>query len=321
MTDFELFRSRNKLPKKFLANYLGVSSAFITQLVQGLRGLPEDKLKLIKANTKGWDTSMFGEGDMLRAAGGNYAIGNSGMVTQVSDGSAIKGDLTNHTTNDYSGENETSAANMSKMLDHLAEYRRLLSASQGELTDDLRSRISGGLPLPSVDGRLVADDAESYAEAVAKYGGQLVPEYNAEFRGGDHGATLHSSDLVGHWIIPNAPKGSFIVTMVGRSMEPQIASGSKLLLAPMHFDPRMPLSIPFGQLFGVVVRDGDEVGADNTFSAHIKILRRHREKNLERSVWVASSVNSEQFDDFEIPITRVTHLYKVLTSINALWGY
>lgn len=59
MTDFERFRSANGLRKIFLADYLGVSNAFITQLVQGVRSLPEDKLKQILANNEGWDISML----------------------------------------------------------------------------------------------------------------------------------------------------------------------------------------------------------------------------------------------------------------------
>lgn len=65
MTDFELFRISNGLRKSFLSEYLGVSNSFVTQLVQGSRSLPEDKLKLIKANDKGWDVSMLKPSDGL----------------------------------------------------------------------------------------------------------------------------------------------------------------------------------------------------------------------------------------------------------------
>ncbi|MDO4707473.1 MAG: S24 family peptidase [Porphyromonadaceae bacterium] len=58
-TDFQEFIKVNALKKKDIAEYLGVSNAFITQLSNGLRGVPEDKIALIKANEKGWDVSMF----------------------------------------------------------------------------------------------------------------------------------------------------------------------------------------------------------------------------------------------------------------------
>ena len=57
-TAFEEFIRANNLKKGELASFLGVSSAFITQLVQGARKLPDSKLALIKARD-GWDYSML----------------------------------------------------------------------------------------------------------------------------------------------------------------------------------------------------------------------------------------------------------------------
>lgn len=65
---FQIFILKNKLKKTEIAQYLGVSNAFITQLAQGLRSVPNEKIALIKAN-KQWDTSMFmDEGEMLTAS-------------------------------------------------------------------------------------------------------------------------------------------------------------------------------------------------------------------------------------------------------------
>lgn len=62
---FQIFILKNKLKKTEIAQYLGVSNAFITQLTQGHRSVPNEKIALIKANTQ-WDTSMFmDEGEML----------------------------------------------------------------------------------------------------------------------------------------------------------------------------------------------------------------------------------------------------------------
>lgn len=58
MTDFELFIKRNAIKKKELAEFLGTSNAFITQLCKGVAPLPADKLKKIKENLT-WDTSML----------------------------------------------------------------------------------------------------------------------------------------------------------------------------------------------------------------------------------------------------------------------
>lgn len=58
MTDFELFIKKNAIKKKELAEFLGTSNAFITQLCKGMAPLPADKLKKIKENLT-WDTSML----------------------------------------------------------------------------------------------------------------------------------------------------------------------------------------------------------------------------------------------------------------------
>lgn len=59
MTDFELFIEANGLRKKDLADYIGSSPQYITQLCNGTRRLSQDKIALLKQNTMGWDTSML----------------------------------------------------------------------------------------------------------------------------------------------------------------------------------------------------------------------------------------------------------------------
>lgn len=193
-------------------------------------------------------------------------------------------------------------------------------SAEAEVVSTPAPLVYGDIVLPPpIDGRLVADDAESFGRAMRQYGGELVPEYSMEFRGGDRGATLEESSLVGHWVIPNAPRGSFIITMYGRSMEPLLPNGSRLLLAPYHsFDVNYPNSIKFGEVFGIIVRGED---ADEPAEAYIKIIRKHQDKELSRLFWIARSVNAELFDDFDIPIRRVAYLYRVLGCINTLWGY
>ena len=58
MGDFEKFLSDNKIKKQEIAEFLDVSRSFVTQLSQGTRKLPADKLALIKAN-KAWDCSAL----------------------------------------------------------------------------------------------------------------------------------------------------------------------------------------------------------------------------------------------------------------------
>ena len=75
MTDFQRFIEANDLLKKEIAAYLGVSNAFITQLCDGSKRIPPQKLALIKANEEGWDISMF-EPHPSQSVGDN----NSGVV-------------------------------------------------------------------------------------------------------------------------------------------------------------------------------------------------------------------------------------------------
>lgn len=70
-TDFEIFINKNRLKKKDVAEYLGVSPAFITALYSGSRPVPPDKIDLIRLNPD-WDTSMFtGDGGMLKEGAGD----------------------------------------------------------------------------------------------------------------------------------------------------------------------------------------------------------------------------------------------------------
>ena len=75
MTDFQRFIEANNLRKKEIAAFLGVSNAFITQLCDGSKRIPPQKLALIKANDEGWDISMF-ESRPTQSVGDN----NSGVV-------------------------------------------------------------------------------------------------------------------------------------------------------------------------------------------------------------------------------------------------
>lgn len=102
--DFQLFIERNNLKKKDVAEYLGVSASFVTQLCKGERELPADKLKQIKAEAK-WDSSMFlpkptptpsvsqtittNNGTAINA-GGNVVIGESESDAEVIEVEAVE---------------------------------------------------------------------------------------------------------------------------------------------------------------------------------------------------------------------------------------
>lgn len=65
MADFEEFLKKNNLKKSAIAQYIGVSNGFITQIINGSRSLPHDKLLKIIANSN-WDVSMLNENNMKK---------------------------------------------------------------------------------------------------------------------------------------------------------------------------------------------------------------------------------------------------------------
>lgn len=77
--DTRLFRLKNNIKQQELATYMGVSSAFISQLERGKRPMPEDMLKKLINNPHGWDTSML-------INGGIYAGNNNGGNVNVQVG-------------------------------------------------------------------------------------------------------------------------------------------------------------------------------------------------------------------------------------------
>lgn len=71
--DTRLFRLKNNIKQQELATYMGVSSAFISQLERGKRPMPEDMLKKLINNPHGWDTSMLINGSIYA---GNNNVGD-----------------------------------------------------------------------------------------------------------------------------------------------------------------------------------------------------------------------------------------------------
>lgn len=99
MIDIKQFRKRNKLKQEDLAEYLGVTRAFISMVETGASKLPTEKLNLLVSNPHGWDTSMLINGSIYagnnnagdvnvqigqnRASGYAHAAGDSSMKIAV----------------------------------------------------------------------------------------------------------------------------------------------------------------------------------------------------------------------------------------------
>lgn len=148
-------------------------------------------------------------------------------------------------------------------------------------------------------------DEEEYQRALAE-GKRLIPEYDQDFRGGNRGELLANNSPIGFWQIPTG-KADFVVSVSGDSMAPVIPSGAKVCLRPFSFDRSNPNSIPFGNIFAISVADPDT----NEMVGYVKHLRRHTDPEMAKRYWIARSVNTDKYDDFDIDIECVHALFVV----------
>ena len=61
MNILKLFRKRNKISQLELAEHLGVTQGFISQMENGTSAVPDGIISKILANTRGWETQMLVE--------------------------------------------------------------------------------------------------------------------------------------------------------------------------------------------------------------------------------------------------------------------
>ena len=63
MNILKLFRKRNKISQMELADHLGVTQGFISQMENGTSAVPDNVISRLLANTCGWETEMLTEDD------------------------------------------------------------------------------------------------------------------------------------------------------------------------------------------------------------------------------------------------------------------
>lgn len=122
MIDIRAFRRANRLKQEELAEFLGVTRAFISMVENGTSKLPQDKLNLLLSNQKGWETSAL-MSDTSIVAGNN----NGGSVN-VQIGQNRSGDA-----NPSSRDANTQIAVLEKenqMLREQIEFMKSLIPSQ-----------------------------------------------------------------------------------------------------------------------------------------------------------------------------------------------
>lgn len=187
-----------------------------------------------------------------------------------------------------------------------AKFSREISKRYPDLNLDWLLSGEGDMLLRS-DGisGIEIDDDDRFAEA-KKQGLTIIPEYSEAFRGGPTGHVISSDKMGQLWGIPGI-RADFIAEVEGDSMTPGYPPGTKLAFRELHFDPEAPtLGIPFGEVFGIITEP-----YEGEFVTYIKRLRRHKDKGL----WVAHSDNTDKYDDFDIAVSQVRHLFVVVASI------
>lgn len=150
MIDLKTFRLENNLFQKDVAEFLGVSTAFVSQIESGQNKMPADKLVLLLENDRGWNTESLVSGpsrltyhDNKTMNGGND-FGASTFNGNVNFGGKsdeeIEGMIKARIA-DYEAE----ARVLRSEVIHLSQENAFLKAKYGELINTL-TQI--GLKLP-----------------------------------------------------------------------------------------------------------------------------------------------------------------------------
>lgn len=158
------------------------------------------------------------------------------------------------------------------------------------------------------------DQMDKALEVAERMGVDLIPMYTEPFRAGNQGHNLIEEwDYVESvWAIPDT-HATRLAPVRGNSMEPTLHDGDVVAIKRMEFRVDEPLSIPFGEIFCIVVRTSDDPD-DNDYLDYVKRLYRHDKSDKHLTHWIAHSDNSD-YKDFEIRIDRVVSLWRVKASI------
>lgn len=158
------------------------------------------------------------------------------------------------------------------------------------------------------------DQMDKALEVAERMGVELIPLYTEPFRAGNEGHSLREEwdEVESVWAIPDT-HATRLAPVRGNSMEPTLLDGSAVAIKRMEFSLDEPLSIPFGEIFGIVVRTSDDPD-DNEYLDYIKRLYRHPDSDKHLTHWIAHSDNSD-YKDFEVRIDRVASLWRVKASV------
>ncbi len=156
------------------------------------------------------------------------------------------------------------------------------------------------------------DEAVAFAE---RMGVDLVPLYTEPFQAGNKGNNIITAwnEVESIWALPDI-KADELIIVRGNSMEPTLPEGTAVAVKQYQFRVDEPLSIPFGEIFGIELRTSDDPTDTESVQAFFKRIRKHPESDKHLTHWIARSDNKD-YEDFEIRISNVVRLWRIKASI------
>lgn len=156
------------------------------------------------------------------------------------------------------------------------------------------------------------DEAVAFAE---RMGVDLVPLYSEPFRAGNKGNRIIEAwnEVESVWALPDI-KADELIIVRGNSMEPTLPEGTAVAVKQYQFRVDEPLSIPFGEIFGIELRTSDDPTDTESVQAFFKRIRKHPDSDKHLTHWIARSDNKD-YEDFEIRISNVVRLWRIKASI------
>lgn len=156
------------------------------------------------------------------------------------------------------------------------------------------------------------DEAVEFAD---RMGVDLVPLYSEPFRAGNKGNRIIEAwnEVESVWALPDI-KADELIIVRGNSMEPTLPEGTAVAVKQYQFRVDEPLSIPFGEIFGIELRTSDDPTDTESVQAFFKRIRKHPDSDKHLTHWIARSDNKD-YEDFEIRISNVVRLWRIKASI------
>ena len=182
------------------------------------------------------------------------------------------------------GEREIPANLTEKILDNFKVKRTWLMTGDGEM--------------------LKGDTKENSIRFEGAKG--MLPEVSFVFAAGQTHLINGNENINRYWYLPDSTDCDAVVPIEGESMAPNIPPGSYAVIKRFNITHQNPNSIPFGQVFGVVVEDE----STGEYHGYIKVLRRYKDPEMAKHYWIAHSFNPD-YDDFDIHLSQVRALWIV----------